>query len=571
MVLMKNNYIWVLWASIVLCSTGYARAVESSSAASTAASSSWLTTGALEASFVQSEHETIDCRYLNLLLAHPKALPTYKGKSQSVEDLSLEHMISYLETSFASPSGAPCQIAIESVRSFLEDSRSDALATSYPRYSELVKNLAGEKSAALAALDLPTPLFAPSQRPFLNDVSLDLQSFENSLRERLGVDSQVPSTTASQQRCKWQNDSTRPALALARIQNLNFWHSELIDDGYDCTVALFKEVSRRSNALKLNSNPQAVFDRELAASAARRNLDPRSQPFSQPLRGLHILVFPQLSYESPPALSTLELLSYPELKAGMAKLGATLDVVDRNSIADKDTQIEQSVESMKKIITEHKQGGEARPRFIVLGRSMGGMVARELLETHPELRGFVAGLVFVGCTPYGSVVADFDARSDRFDADLQDRNSFPESLFSIIPGINLGFVNLAALGRAHVAAQFSPNIASMSQRNFDPEQDQALSEMPVLNLMLVPDQLSTYYANSQPRVLSVDPAFTLMAMYGPTDDSTPLAYASWDTQRSARIFYSKMNHLAFWSLPPDDAIDLEYAAIKTALDLNLWQ
>jgi hypothetical protein len=59
-------------------------------------------------------------------------------------------------------------------------------------------------------------------------------------------------------------------------------------------------------------------------------------------------------------------------------------------------------------------------------------------------------------------------------------------------------------------------------------------------------------------------------MYGPTEDSTPLSHAAWDTSKSARVFVSEFNHLGFWSIAPDLAIDYWVSVIFTAKELGLW-
>src|SRR5690606_38509009 len=53
----------------------------------------------------------------------------------------------------------------------------------------------------------------------------------------------------------------------------------------------------------------------------------------------------------------------------------------------------------------------------------------------------------------------------------------------------------------------------------------------------------------------VDPVYTHMLSFGPTEGSAPLAGAAVDTTKSARVLYD-LDHLAFWKLSPREGLAL---------------
>jgi hypothetical protein len=204
---------------------------------------------------------------------------------------------------------------------------------------------------------------------------------------------------------------------------------------------------------------------------------------------------------------------------------------------------------------------------------MGGMVAREVLERRADLRSFVSGALLIGSTPYGSVVGDYKARGDLFDDTyLQQEELAPKVLGTLAGPFGFAFDIFgfnADLHQLFASAEVRTNIGSMSHRLFDPTQKSPVADLPILNVIQLPDGLGTYFKHSV-RSANVDPTFLLMSMYGPTEGSTPLSHAAWDSTKSARVFAADFNHLGFWSLDPDLAVDYIVSAIFTSKTVGLW-
>lgn len=419
----------------------------------------------------------------------------------------------------------------------------------FPNYLELSQKLATSRAEALKGSGLVVVPQAPKSRKKLSAMSVDLWTIENQLRSVLKVEDGHATKTD----CDYRRDMNGSINeARERIYDRTFWHAELFDQGYDCTVSRFKAASWQLNREKNFGWAQALFDSERTAIAKI----PHDKLPATTLAGLHIAAFPQLAYDTP---APLEKLTYKKLKKDIEALGGTLDVVERISASSAQKQIVDSANAFAKIAAKYPKA-----KLLVLTRSMGGMVAREVLERYPNLRARVSGVVEIGSTPFGSVIADYKARGDAFDQNYIDRNDWKEILaINTIGRTNSHFRDL------HFEALKRSNIATMSFRHFDPSASAARNlDLPVINVIQLPDSLGTYFRFKEP--VNVDPAMMLMSMYGPIEGSSPLTHAAWDTSKSVRLFTADFNHLGFWGLSPDLAMDYTVAILKTAKRIGAW-
>ncbi|MES2962569.1 MAG: hypothetical protein V4760_01680 [Bdellovibrionota bacterium] len=488
---------------------------------------------ALQETFVAREWNHLNCVYGSILVK--KGIIDEKTRLASFQPLSAES----------------CARASLSLNEILENPswQRPTSTPNFPNYLQMSQGLVSLRAEALRATGLPLVLQAPTKRESLKAVSVDLWSLENKLRATLKVEDGHPTKTD----CSWKTDTTA-SLAEARnhLYDRLFWHAELFDQGYDCTISRFKGASWNLNAEKNFPWAQSLFESERAQIAKI----PHKQLGSSTLKGLHIAVFPQLAYDAP---TPLEKLTYKKLKKDIEKLGGTLDVVHRISSSSAQRQIADSANAFAKIAAKYP-----RSKLLVMTRSMGGMVAREVLERFPNLRARVSGVVEIGSTPFGSVIADYKARGDAFDGNYIERNDWKE-----IAAINtIGWVK-PEFRELHFEALKRNNIASMSFRLYDPAASSRKNlDLPVVNVIQLPDSLGTYFRYKE--TVKVDPAMLLMSMYGPVEGSSPLTHSAWDTAKSVRLFTSDFNHLGFWGLAPDLATDYTIAILKTAKRIGAW-
>ena len=498
-----------------------------------AASVQSQTLAAFQENFVAQEWNQLNCDYASLLVAR---------------DIINEGS---RESSFQPLSPANCELNRAHLNSTLVSPLwTNAIETpAFPNYLQIAHRLATSHAQALQAVKFSTAPEAPLQREELKPISVDVWTIENQLRSQLGVED----GHALKANCAWKSDAQSSLTeARAHLYDRTFWHAELFEQGYDCTISRFKAASQNLNSEKGFGSAQAMFE------AARLNVKqvPHAKMNAKALAGLHVAVFPQLAYDSP---TTLERLSYPKLKKDLEALGATLDVVNRVSASPAAQQIADSRAALEKIVAKYPNS-----KILVLTRSMGGMVAREVLERNPNLLARVSGVVEIGSTPFGSVIADYKARGDAFDQNFIERHDWKEE------------AAVAALGwlkpefkALHDAALKRNNIATMSFRLFSPAaSSQKNLDLPVVNVIQLPDSLGHYFGFKQS--VMVDPAMLLMSIYGPTEGSSPMTHAAWDTKHSVRVFAPEFNHLGFWGLDPDLATDYIIASLQTAKKIGAW-
>ncbi len=341
------------------------------------------------------------------------------------------------------------------------------------------------------------------------------------------------------------------------IYNNAYWFSLLSLVGYDCTIDWYVKQSDELNTKIKNihnqtSDPQTTYSKILNASPNQLNSIIRGQTF---------ILIPQLGYDIPdkPNDPERERLSYKELGKYFSQLGARLVVIGRATLDSKDNQV--SV-TRSKILDFIKNDSGFDKKYTFLSRSMGTMILREVIESTPELIPHIKGVVTIGGTPYGSVIADFKSRADLFDDVIYMSQNFISGLLKDPVG------SLILLPRVIFdrdtkkfleTIKFRLNYETMSHNRFKPQLNEKLN-FPLVNVLLLPRNLKNYF-NGSSRIAEVDFTFLHMMMYGPTEGSSPLAHASWDTQNSYRIIESEYNHLAFWQWDEPYALKVWLSAI----------
>lgn len=313
----------------------------------------------------------------------------------------------------------------------------------------------------------------------------------------------------------------------------------LQSQGYSCTVKTFKSLQQELDRSRGTEKLQKEFEEKLSSTA---NLS---------LDGARVLYFPNLGYDLPtiPWQAERERLSPNELKDGLKSLGAEVQIIERVTLESLEQQISQSEKQVLKIFARNPNA-----KFIFYGRSMGGLIAREVLKRNPEIHSQVQGFLLGGATPYGSVIADYKSRADVFHEVYKQSQSLFSNLIATAAA-----VRDSHLLRVLKASSRRLNLEQMSHTQFKPETE--TFSFPVVNLIFLPDTLESFFKNS-PRSKSVDFVLLHMTMYGPTEGSAPLAHAVVESQKSATVFISKHNHLAFWEMSKDEALKLTSSALS---------
>ncbi len=336
------------------------------------------------------------------------------------------------------------------------------------------------------------------------------------------------------------------------------WHAYLLDHGYRCTVAEYRRQSDAINVRNGTTGTQDVFDSIERMTLPQLKALFRSEWADEIRSGKAKIAFvPQLSYENGMLssafpyslfLNQTERTGYDFLVRELRRLGVRSTFIERNSLADIESQVLETEEGLARLNGEH----------IIISRSMGSKVMN-LVKRRAEARGAavpnVRAWLGVGGTPHGSVIADYKSRADTFY-----RGVWP----AVYKAVNLP---LRAIGRIdprvpdHVAetafaALERPNLATMSHELDSVEGDDPTSTLKTMTVVFLAPGFER--ATSE-----VDPVYTHMLTYGPTEGSSPLAGAAVDTRNSARLFYD-MDHLAFWKLTPQQGLALYLRLLITA-------
>lgn len=390
---------------------------------------------------------------------------------------------------------------------------------------------------------------------------MSIQQHASELARRLGIQSGLPSdindafnVADDELNLEVQSEATvrsmdRDICPTDELpSDLLTWHAFFLQNGYICTVQTYKNISQELNTVAGKENAQAGFD-ELATLSLPELKKLFKQEFAAELAAdkLKIAFIPQLSYENGMLsglfpyrlfLNQTEKTGYTFLQKEFRRLGADVKVIYRNSLAPLEAQVRETEEGLAELDGPH----------LVISRSMGSRVMNEV-KKRAELglangTASVAAWYNVGGTPNGSVIADYKSRPDVFYRGVfptvADTLKLPVGLIAKDPRVvdHLPSTIYSALDRANL-----PTMAHHEHLN--PAGD-AASSMKVYNLIF----LSSGYERA---TQGVDPVYTHMLSYGPTEGSAPLAGAAVDTTASARVFYN-LDHLAFWKLTPQEGL-----------------
>ncbi|OYZ19568.1 MAG: hypothetical protein B7Y39_11810 [Bdellovibrio sp. 28-41-41] len=523
---------------------------------------------------VRKQSEQINCVYTDLLLKNKLISEEQKGKY------------------YFQPSAKTCsQVDVKSLNFEIENlehqkknlipSLNDhpPLWGSFPLFSSFLKSTPMQEKASLAQSNLTDFAYPPEKRFDPKVIFKKPLNVELGLRKFLDIkDPRYSSPINSLSECslnekaisKWHRD-----LHLSVDEySTTYWQTLLHILGYDCTVTWYQWRSQKLNQAQNSvSRAQSESSQKIYAKNLKEIQSVPLRAQKAWLQGETFILIPQLGYDIPdkPWAVERERLQYSEMRLALQKLGARLIVIPRSTIAHRTAQIRETTVALKKFIEADKKHYEINNRtqtYYFLSRSMGAMVLREVLEQTPSLHPYVKAALSVGGTPYGSVIAEFKSRADIFDEVFYKTSNLikdfvSDPLGSVYLGAKLGLdPQTKAFSQA---VKYRQNYKSMSHFEFQPHRQNHLP-FPVVNLIFLPLSLKNYY-NGSARIAEVDFTFMHMMMYGPTEGSSPLSHAAWDTTRSQRIFDHEFNHLAFWQWDESTALRRWLAILKTTKEI----
>lgn len=421
----------------------------------------------------------------------------------------------------------------------------------YPYYSELVL-----KNSSHTFL-----LQNPEEKNTLTSSTLNPWALEYQLRQ---INKSKPGAcilenlTSYQQALENENS----------IYNNSFFRQFFIENGYTCTVQLYQRLSVMKGLT--SESEQALYENTLV-SLKNKNLKEKkyASELIKEFKESVMVYVPQLGYELPPedigqALKSLlglppdpsfrnEQLAYQELKSFFRSQGIPFYVLKRISLDPMEKQVLDSANHLKTILFKEQLPFKKHPKKIIfLARSMGGLVTRLLLKTYPELQKFTKGVLMIGTTPYGSVIAEHKSRGDIHFLTVARKilDKQPNKLISqFVPTLK--------------ASLLRPSLESMSSEKYQPQRDNDEGlDYPVVNVIFLRKEANTYFETLGPKVPEVDLTFFNMLAYGPSEGSSPLTHASWDTPNSVRIFDFRLNHLGFWGQSSNEGLKIYEAALS---------
>ncbi|MBY0517215.1 MAG: hypothetical protein K2P81_09915 [Bacteriovoracaceae bacterium] len=391
---------------------------------------------------------------------------------------------------------------------------------------------------------------------------LAIQSQSISVAQKLGIYNDLPSSAAEFNTAQDEKDleekSERTVKALdhesCQLDELPYdqlsWHAFFLQNGYRCTAKAYSLISNIKNADNSRPNAQRNFN-DLEKMDLSELKEVFVSEFNEEIAAnkLKIAFVPQLSYENGMLsgvfpynlfIKETEKTGYSFLKKELSHLGAKVEIIYRNSLASMSEQVEQTEAELAKLDGPH----------LVISRSMGSRVMHEIKKRHEqdlaEGLGNVAAWFNVGGTPNGSVIADYKARPDLFYRgvfpQVSDTLKLPLNLIAKDPRV------VDHIAQTIYSALDRQNLMTMAHHaDLNPSSDES-SALKVYNLVFLPP---AYDRATQ----GVDPVYTHMLSYGPTEGSSPLAGAAVDTMNSVRVLYN-LDHLAFWKLSPQEGLAL---------------
>jgi hypothetical protein len=495
------------------------------------------------ARFAEREYEYINCAYPSLIVhtTNPSDFRSF----------------------YSVPSEASC-IRIKQNFSDLSRVTKQQRTTSeaFPSYEEVWRGFTEKTTAAQLQFGFATAVNIPSGRSEPLGLHTDFKAVEGELRRRLKIDvggfysGQFP--IGSCLRFPSSFSEKRKSFSFNSPED---WREALSLTGYDCTARIFREIVQERNGVSGLSQVQTSFRQALTedSSSVKKALNGF-------LKNRAVILVPQLGYDLPdgPFVAGTEKLKISHIEAYLSGSGARFYVARRNTLAHLRAQVATTKEEIKSILQREAAIQKTRdPKVLYLSRSMGALVLRLSLEEDPVIRRAAAGVLMMGATPWGSTVAEYKSRMDQFDEIF----SLLTNPMTVIGGV-IGGIFDPKLRIVIEAAKHRENVASMSYRGFEPKTSEL--SVPTMNVVLLPPNLKQYFNGSR-KIPPVDETFFQMVMYGPTEGSAPLWGATWDTKRSATVVYDRLNHLAFWELDIEEALQLWGSALVSAFDQRLFR
>jgi hypothetical protein len=400
---------------------------------------------------------------------------------------------------------------------------------------------------------------------------LSIQQHSGQFARRLGITGDLPShvmdafqVAEDEKRLEAISEATVRGMDRAECDmselpsDLLSWHAFFLQNGYVCTVKTYKTMAQELNVQTGRENAQAGFD-SLASQDLKDLKKLFKETFATELKDkrMKIAFIPQLSYENgmltglfPYSLfmDQTEKTSYVFLKRELSRLGVDVEIIYRNSLASLDAQVKETEEQLAKLNGPH----------LVISRSMGSRVMNEIKKRSELGIGIpldnVASWFNIGGTPNGSVIAEYKTRPDTFYRGVFPQVAgtlkLPVGLIAKDPRVvdHLPDTIYSALDRS--------NLKTMAHHEELNALGDPSSALKIYNLV--------FLAPGYERATSgVDPVYTHMLSYGPTEGSAPLVGAAVHSTQSARVFYD-LDHLAYWKLTPNEGLALYLRAMIAA-------
>lgn len=337
---------------------------------------------------------------------------------------------------------------------------------------------------------------------------------------------------------KKQEDSLCLDLPIHKRAEFSAWHELIIESGWPCVV---KNYQAHSDILNSQRGYEfKVRQVELSQLSLKETKDLFKKTFKN--ESLAITFFPQLGWENGVVNTTFpytlitdktELTSYRFLQKEFRKLGMRTKLISRNTVAPLNEQVRESLEQLETV--SEKQ--------IVISRSMGSRVVRELMDRHPEKANqSMKAWINVGGTPHGSFIASYKSQRDHFHAghlpQILEAFNAPLRLMARDPRIPNHLFDTV------LEAHRRESLETLSAVKPGPLK----TNIPIFNAVF----LRSDYVRA---TSGVDPVWREMLLYGASEGSAPLNGAAVEAENSLNLIESG-DHLSFWAMDPKEALKL---------------
>jgi hypothetical protein len=545
-----------------------------------------------DARFVNLEQESLKCSYPNLVNRFP------------IDELNSRELKKNFSISAEDQERCPTTLKDFATHYDLLSDKplAESRRLAFPLYSEVVKAWA-EVPVTRKHLDkfgIRTLFQTKATRSLEPQTHVDPQKIEDYIRSIVKKTSNSECTAASNEKIRSDFSSADPRDAYRIL----YWKRILHEHGYACAASFYYFLSNELNSKNkfIANDPQNVFESSTNGfdSIGSEDLRQLQSAIAKSLSKNHVIIFfPPLGYDIPSELPREQLTMMewkkskfysPSLKQRFETgyqvpkqkfvpgMGVPFEMIERVSVEDiYGQQIPDSNKQFLEAIEKHLRRNP-NAKFVVMARSMGGFIAREVLEKNIQTRvqgkrvpDLIDVAILMGSTPYGSVIADYKGRVDQHHETYQTMTSFKTSLAHTALDIGSVFTRKEShFERLIEAGRVQSNVASMSHRHFNAERIVKSSLQPyrVLNIIHLKPSLDNYFEKAE-KSKNTDFVFMHWAMFGPSEGSAPLSHASWDTNNSVRVFLKSYNHLAFWNLSPESGFALLLGGISTAEKLGM--